>query len=1133
MDPANFKRAEEIFHAAADLPGTQREAFVERKCEDAPELRAFVQRLLNHDSTGMGEFMRQPPVKAPEENGASSPIAPPTRIGRYEIVRVIGEGGMGIVYEARQEHPRRTVALKVIRAELPSRSLLRRFQHEAEILGQLQHRGIAQIYEASSAEVGSIRGTRLRQPYFAMEYIAGRPLGDYARESGLDTRERVGLVAKVCDAVQHAHQKGVIHRDLKPGNILVDATGQPKILDFGVARVTDADMKTVTMQTDAGQLVGTLPYMSPEQVSGDSAQLDTRSDVYSLGVILYELLSGKLPHEVRDRSIAEAARIIRDEQPARLTTIDRALRGEIETIVGRAIEKEKERRYQSASDLADDIRRYLRGEAIEARRDSTLYVMRKALSRHRRLAVAAVAFVVLLAAFGIVSFIQAERNRQLATGEQRARNAAVAALAESNIERGRLLGHTGHLIDAEKLLWREYLQQPDSPHVFWALWDLYAHNPSLATLGLQGCVVRAVAYAPDGRLIASSGDNGVVKVWGPAAIRLVAELREHRSTVWGLDFSPCARFLASASVDGTVIVWELGSRKPMHTLHSDGPGLHSVRYSPDGQILVSGSLGGTIYAWDAVSGVERGRMTGHNGSVRSLRFTPDGTLLVSSAYDGEVKFWRNLAGPPVASLKGHARGDALAISSDGRLLAESGTSRMVSVWDLETLDCIRTWHAENGKISLLSFLPDGRLLVGGERADAWDVYTGEHETMVPHDMAAASLSPDSRLLARAFHEYDGTRSDYVVRIEEVAPEGGVMTFGNGETLSSPAVSPDGQFLATGDKSGRVCVWDVSTGALLTALEGDSSPMRPCQFHPSGRLLACCDRNDTVRIWELGTGSQVFAIKGHHVGTHRSLCFSPDGGALAMTRRDYSILICAIPDGNELLTIPPVGQEALSVCYSPDGDTLAVAYRRGGVRLYTPGGQQLAHLNTGACPWTVAFRPDGKQLAVACWARHVQVWDLTTHTLDRHLTEVNGTVWTVAYRPGDPHLLASASDDGAIRLWDLREGRNVLTIEPFARAGAACVDFTPDGRTLVACGSDGSIYVWDLEYYERHMAGHARFYANLLRTELGDAMQEEYLTAWADEVLRRPWPRIGPRAQRAVGWTTGAAQHTRLHEGSPR
>ncbi|HEX2341792.1 MAG TPA: serine/threonine-protein kinase, partial [Vicinamibacterales bacterium] len=357
----------------------------------------------------------------------------PRSVGPYRILRLLGEGGMGTVYEAEQEHPRRTVALKVIRPGWATAEVLRRFEQESQALGRLQHPGIAQIHEAATADSGS--GP---QPYFAMEFIRGDSLHAYAATHHLNARQRLELMVKICDAVHHAHQRGIIHRDLKPGNILVDATGQPKILDFGVARVTDSDAYA-TRQTDVGQLIGTLAYMSPEQVLADPLELDVRSDVYALGVILYELLAGHLPYTI-SRQIPEAARAIREEDPAPLSSINRIYRGDIETIVAKSLEKEKARRYASAAELAGDLGRYLKDEPITARPPSTIYQLQKFARRHQALVwgIAAV-FIVLIAGI-IASTWQAARATR---AEQAARAEAATATAINDFLLNDLLSQAG------------------------------------------------------------------------------------------------------------------------------------------------------------------------------------------------------------------------------------------------------------------------------------------------------------------------------------------------------------------------------------------------------------------------------------------------------------------------------------------------------------------------------------------------------------------------------------------------------------------------------------------------------------------------------------------------------------------
>ena len=360
----------------------------------------------------------------------------PATIGRYRILRLLGEGGMGAVYEAEQEQPRRTVALKVIKSSWASPSLLRRFEQESQALARLHHHGIAQVYEAGTADSGA--GV---QPFFAMEYIADAlPLTQYAQKHRLNTEQRLLLMTQVCDAVQHAHLRGIIHRDLKPANILVDEHGHPKILDFGVARVTDSDTEA-TRQTDVGQIIGTLAYMSPEQALADPLELDTRSDVYTLGVILYELLAGKLPYNLSNK-LHEAIMTIREQDPVTLSSVNRIYRGDIETVVVKAMEKDKARRYASAADLAADIRRHLKDEPIVARRASVSYQVYKFGRRHRALVAAVAAVMIVLTAGIIVSVSEAVRA-------QRARGLAVQRAAEAEAAR-ELAEHQRAEADAQR-----------------------------------------------------------------------------------------------------------------------------------------------------------------------------------------------------------------------------------------------------------------------------------------------------------------------------------------------------------------------------------------------------------------------------------------------------------------------------------------------------------------------------------------------------------------------------------------------------------------------------------------------------------------------------------------------------------
>ena len=428
LTPSEYESLRSLFFKVAALNEDERATVLDRECRDDAEMRANVEQLLAR-SDDPSQTLRE--IAAGLDSGSSGADllggavsnSHPQQIGDYRIIRKIGEGGMGTVYEAEQHQPRRTVALKVIRRDASSRKLIRRFEHESQILGRLQHPCIAQIYDAGTSDFGS--GP---QPYFAMELVRGLPLNAFAKTNRLSTRERLVLFIKIGEAVHHAHQKGIIHRDLKPENILVNAQAQPKVLDFGVARVTNPEAKSATVQTEVGQIIGTLSYMSPEQAGGPSDELDIRSDVHNLGVVLFQLLTDRLPYNVEGVMVHEAVRAIREDQPALLSSVDHSLRGDLDVILAKALEKDRDRRYQSALDLSADVRRFLESQPIIARSPSAVYQLRKFAQRHKGVfgASAAAFLLLILGVIGTsVGFWRATQREREAVLAQQASEAAL------------------------------------------------------------------------------------------------------------------------------------------------------------------------------------------------------------------------------------------------------------------------------------------------------------------------------------------------------------------------------------------------------------------------------------------------------------------------------------------------------------------------------------------------------------------------------------------------------------------------------------------------------------------------------------------------------------------------------------
>jgi WD40 repeat protein/predicted Ser/Thr protein kinase len=1072
VTPEDFERVRELFLLVRDTAPEQRGEMLDRECANRSDLRAEVEALLAHDHTPH-ELLGIPSCHTRQVSAyqglSAEDDAPalPSRIGRYTILDRLGEGGMGIVYLAEQDRPRRKVALKVMRPGMLSPAVQRRFKHETSILGQLEHPGIARIYEAGVAELHGEAGVTASCPFFAMEYIQGQPLDVFIRRQQSGVPDCFALVADVCDAVHYAHQKGIVHRDLKPANILVEPNGQPKVLDFGVARMSGTDAYTITAQTEPGQLVGTIPYMSPEQVSGSPVRVDVRSDVYSIGVILYELLAGRVPHDVSHMTIPQAIRSIEEFEPTRLGSIQKSLRGDVETIVAKALEKEPSRRYQTASDLAADLRRYLADQPITARPPTTFYQLRKFTKRNRPLVFGTLATILalLIAVVGIT--IQAVRATR-----ERNRAQLAEQLAEQRFDEAELRAYAAHIAAAQAALRandvavaRQRLQAAP-PHLRNWEWRYLASrlDASLAKLESHEHHVWSVAYTPDGSLLASGSADGTVKLWDATDGCLTRTLSADGGCVRSVAFSPDGRRLLAATENGLLWLWSSPDGDPLMTLSGHTRGVMDVAFSPDGALIASVSYDRTARIWNADTG-ELVTVLQHPHWLHDLAFSPDSTRLATACRDNVARLWDLSGRAPVVEIRVHpATADwdfihswAVALSPDGEIIATGAHDGVIKLWSASSGDLTKVLAGHTGRVRSLAFSPDGAWLASASddrTVRIWNATAGlELCTLLGHEIGVFGITfaPDGTRLASA-------SADRTIRIWDARgslQESHIHGHGN-QGIPAIDVSPDGTRIISGGEDAVVCLWDVSSNAEVAAMRGHDDSVYAVAFSPDGARAASGSRDGEVRLWDVATGKGLGTLNGHE-GAVRKVVFLPDSARLASASEDGTLRLWDTASLSEITTLRSDTEQFLALACSAEGRQLASGSSTGRIECWDV--QTAGRLNTLEAHkgriWHLAYSPDGALLVSTSGDRTLKLWSADTFelmkTLQGHTNEVSAATFS-----NDGTRIASVSFDRTLRLWDPLTYETVLSFDAHQDWPWA-VTFSPDDQWLVSSGV--SIRIW--------------------------------------------------------------------------
>ena len=983
---------------------------------------------------------------------SDDPLPPGTRLGDQTIVGLLGEGGMGRVYEALQGIPCRTVAVKVIRSGALSAKAMKRFEYEAQILGSLTHPGIAQIYYVGTQAMAG--GT---VPYFVMEYIDDAlTITAFASKQALSTRDRVSLFREACLAVAHGHHKGIIHRDLKPGNVLVGSTGQPKIIDFGVARSVEQHPSLTTMLTGDGSIVGTLQYMCPEQFDGVVDDLDVRADVYALGVMLYELLAGSLPYDVHRRPVHEVARLITESDPPSLSTLDRRLRGDLATIVTKCMEKDRGQRYSNAAELAEDLGRHLRGEPIAAKSPRLVDSLVRLARRHRLAAMAAgaVATAVVLGVVGISIFAmradlarqEANRRAREATAEraiaerEKSRADAAAAIARQRLYVANLQAIRSCLATKNLRMARQLFT--DNVAIAGHALPLEMHciganlDDAVVVLDLQSGPIAGVEYAGDSGLLVA-----IVNTMSPTS-------PESKNPGMQVFFRPSNFMQYSMSIAPLFFA-------------SGVDHLHYAKLASVKRELADARLACIDEAFARRSPVD--------SSIRPVAISPDGRRMACFAAEGGLRIVDMRSGREEALLIGPRDRMARAtFSRDGRRIVTVENNSALRLWDTDSGRLLTTCSGEGGSIGDVTFSGDGsrfafRVYLGRRWQDRFLVYASadgrqlsavEAPAGLTRDEPLIALSPDgSRLVTSAhesdLHEWDTASGAALGDLRDHAA-----------IVESVAFSPDGGRIASGAANGHIRLWDPTTRTLERELMGHCDGVTSLAFSADGCALASGGSDGTVRIWPLATVAPMAVLAG--VAGMNAVEFSPDGTQLAVAPKGTDHVELWNPRTvRRLRTLAGGTGTVAQLAYSPDGSRVAAAFatpqQTGGVRVWnTQTGELLSTCGgRSVATHTVTFSPDGTRLLIGSGRSSLATrGDAVAHSWAMNWDLLSDSPLMSAEHGRTATLLTTAAVFGlggtrvacrAGYLLDAATGESTVKLPPLGQLG--CLSASPDGSVL--------------------------------------------------------------------------------------